>query len=235
METKIDSREITQEIIGRTPFIFALYFLILPSIPFYKMFKGKISIEEIPISLIVTTYISCFCWYVYSGLLYSTQIRLINLIGVIINGFLILIYSLCQIKKSLSDGVLNILIIASGSYLIYLILDQIVENDKTVGKICVGVVCLLSFFQLKTILKIMGEKDINVIPIFQAWFTLITVTLWGFYGYMISEYDIIFPQIIFGFLSCFQIWFYAHYKNNKFYMAFPSDEDPRKDSTNKNE
>ena len=224
MESKIDSREMTQEIIGWISFIFTLYFLIHPSISFYKMFKGKLSVEETPITLIVTTYISCFCWYVYSDLLYSTQIRIINLIGVIINGFLIFIYSLCQITKSLSDAALNILIIASGSYLIYLTLDQIVENDKTVGKICVGVVCLLSYFQLKTILKIMGEKDINVIPIFQAWFTLITVTLWGFYGYMISEYYIIFPQIIFGFLSIVQIWFYAHYKNNKFYMAFQSDE-----------
>ena len=228
----MNSREITKEKIFWISFIFSLYFFILPSISFYKMFKGKISVEETPISLVVTTYISCFCWYIYSDLLYSTQIRLINLIGVIINGALIIIYSLYQVKKSLSDAVLNILIIISGSYLIYLTFDQIIENDETIGKICIGVVCLLSFFQLKTILKIMGEKNINAVPIFQAWFTLITVTLWGFYGYMINEYYIIFPQILFGILTSIQIWFYAYCKNNKFYMTFQSDEDFNKDSSN---
>ena len=233
MGTEMDNRELTQETIGWTAFCFSLYFLIKPAVPFYNLIKGKIQLDQTPIAFVTTFFISCLCWFLYSDMLYSTQIRLINLLGLISNGFLIIVYLLHEFNKFLIDSILNFLIISSGSYLIYLTLENMVENDETVGKICIGVVCLLSLFQIKTIIKIKHDKNINSIPICQAWYSLITVVLWGFYGYMIGELYVVFPQFLFGILSFIQITIFAYYKNNNKYNKINThnDDDNEKEPT----
>ena len=232
MGNEMTNREKTQEIIGWIAFSFSLYFIINPLVTFYKLVKGKIPLDQTPITFVSLFYISCFCWYLYSDMLYSTQIRLINLIGIISNGFLIIIYLIHELKNFFIDSVLNLLILISGSYLIYLTLQNIVENEETVGKICLGTVSLLSFFQIRTIIKIKNDKNINSIPICQAWYTLITVSIWGCYGYMIGELYVVFPQILFGICSFVQISFFAYYKNNNKYnkINFQNDNDNDKES-----
>lgn len=224
---EMTSRELTQEIIGWTAVVFSSYYLFIPIIPFLKIIKGKISFEEAPIAQVSLTYLSCLCWYIYSKLLYYSQIRIINLIGLITNGILIIIYLFYEIKKYLYDAVLNALILSSGSYLVYLILDSILESDETIGKICIAVICLLSMFQIKTIFLILGEKNYKTIPIGKAWLSLTTATTWGIYGYMINELYIVFPQVIFGFFSIVIIFIYAHFKNNNKYLFFNKDEDKK--------
>ena len=232
MGNEMTNREKTQEIIGWIAFSFSLYFIIKPLVTFYKLVKGKIPLDQTPITFVSLFYISCFCWYLYSDMLYSTQIRLINLIGIISNGFLIIIYLIHELKNFFIDSVLNLLILISGSYLIYLTLQNIVENEETIGKICLGIVSLLSFFQIRTIIKIKNDKNINTIPICQAWYTLITVSIWGCYGYMIGELYVVFPQILFGICSFIQISFFAYYKNNNKYnkINFQNDNDNDKES-----
>lgn len=226
MGNDMDNRELTQESIGWFAFILSLYFFINPALSFYKLIKGKIPLDQTPIYFVTTFFISCLCWYLYSDMLYSTQIRLINLIGIISNGFLILIYLIYELKKFIIDTILNFLIITSGSYLIYITLDNMIENDETVGKICVGVSCLLSYFHIETIIKIINEKNINSIPICKAWYTLSTVCVWGGYGYMISELYVILPQILFGICAFIQITLFAYYKNNKYKnINYQNDDD----------
>ena len=229
----INSREIIQEIIGWTAFGFSLYIFFIQMLPFYLMIKGKLSIDDTPIALVTFIYISSFCWYIYSDMLDSDQIRIISLIGIILNSFMIIIYIIYEGKKYLFDAVLNLLIIISGSYLIYLVLDTMIEDDETIGKICVGVVCILSIFKIKNILKSFAEKTLDYIYICQSWFTLATVTLWGFYGFMISELYVIILQIIFGFLSIIEISVYAHYKNNKFKINLNNEYGSIKKNENK--
>ena len=224
----MEKRELIEELIGWLAFGFSLFMLLIPTFSFYKMIKGKLTFEETPFSLVLITYFSCFCWFLYSDMLLSNQIWAINLIGIILNGFLIIIYLFYEAKNYLKDAILNALIISFGSYLIHLILDTIIEEDKTIGKICIGVVCLLSFFQIKDIFLSLVEKNINYINIYKSWFTLITVTLWGFYGYMTEELYITIPQVIFGFFSIIETFIYAHYKNNKFQTKFNKDENPDK-------
>ena len=232
MGNEMTNREKTQEIIGWIAFSFSLYFIINPLVTFYKLVKGKIPLDQTPITFVSFFYISCFCWYLYSDMLYSTQIRLINLIGIISNGLSIIIYLIYELKNFFIDSVLNLLILISGSYLIYLTLQNIVENEETVGKICLGTVSLLSFFQIRTIIKIKNDKNINSIPICQAWYTLITVSIWGCYGYLIGELYVVLPQILFGICSFIQISFFAYYKNNNKYnkINFQNDNDNDKES-----
>ena len=229
----MENRELIEQAIGWTACGFSLCLLFIPFFPFYKMIKGKLQLEDLPFSLVIITYFSCFCWFLYSNMLYSNQIWVINLIGMVLNGFLIIIYLIYEGKDYLKDAILNALIISFGSYLIYLILDTIIEEDERVGKICIFVVCILSTFQMRDIFMAYIEKNINYINIYKSWFTLITVTLWGFYGYMEEEYYVIIPQILFGFFSIIETFTYAHYKNNKFQKTIDKDEKSNKNLDNK--
>ena len=65
--------------------------------------------------------------------------------------------------------------------------------------------------------------------------TLITVTLWGIYGYMASELYVVFPQVLFGLLSIGEITIYAHYKNNKYYTSPKKENMPNPSSDHKND
>ena len=109
------------------------------------------------------------------------------------------------------------------------------EDDENIGKITVGASCLLSIFQMITIHKILKERTLSSIPIFNAWLTLITCTLWGIYGFMISEFFVIVPQIVFGIFSSIQIFIYAHYKNNKYLINMESGYSPTVNIDNKKE
>lgn len=229
----MDNREIIQEIIGWTAFGLTLYIFFIPMIHFYKLIKGKLNLEDTPIAQVTLTYISCFCWYIYSDMLYNTQIKSITLIGMISNGFLIIIYLFNEGKQLFTDAVLNALIITSGSYLIYLVLNTIIENNNTIGKICTGIICILSLFQIRKIFLVYAEKNISYINICQSWFILTTVTFWGFYGYMISELYVVFPQIIFGIFSIMEITIFTHYKNKKYQFIYKNEDKPIEDKVDK--
>lgn len=231
----MEEREFWQELIGWLAFEFSILIYLLPYVEFYKLIKGKISIEETPIGLVTLSYISCFCWYIYSGMLSSTPIKFSTFHGILINGFMFIIYLYYEIKEYLKDAILNALIIISGSYLIYLVLDTIIENDETVGKICIGVVCILCIFQIRTIFKTLAEKNLIYIHIYESWFTLITVTLWGIYGYIINELYVVFPQVLFGILAIAEITIFAHYKNNKYYTKDLKKNIPNPVSDHKND
>lgn len=232
---EIDGRELTQEFLGWTAFGFSLYFYYIPIVPFMLLIRGKIPLEDTPAPLVTLTYINCLCWYIYSDLLLSSQIHIINLIGLVINGLLVMIYLVYEGKKFLSDAILNFLIISSGSYLIYLVLSVMLDDDQTIGKICVGASSLLSIFQMITIHKILKERNLKTIPIFNAWFSLTLCTIWGIYGFMISEFFVIVPQIIFGIFSSIQIFIYAHFKNNKYLVNLESGYSPTGNIENKKE
>ena len=168
-------------------------------------------------------------------MLSSTPIKFSTFHGILINGFMFIIYLYYEIKEYLKDAILNALIIISGSYLIYLVLDTIIENDETVGKICIGVVCILCIFQIRTIFKTLAEKNLIYIHIYESWFTLITVTLWGIYGYIINELYVVFPQVLFGILAIAEITIFAHYKNNKYYTKDLKKNIPNPVSDHKND
>ena len=231
----METRDLMQELIGWTAFGFSLIFYINPFHKFYNLFKEKISIEETPIGLVSLSYISCFCWYIYSDMLSCNPIKISNLVGTVINGFWIIIYLYYEIKEYLKDAILNALITISGSYLIYLVLDTIIENDETVGKICIGVVCILCIFQIRTIFKTLAEKNLIYIDINHSWLTLTTVTLWGIYGYMVNELYVVFPQVLFGSMAIAEITIFAHYKNNKYYIKDMKKNIPNPVSDHKND
>ena len=180
-------KDLKQEAVGWTAFAFSSYFLLYPGIPFYHVLKGKLNYEDAPGTYATLNYINCFCWFWYSDMLYSDQIRVIASIGMVASGFFIIVYLAYEIKKYVLDTILNALLITSISYLIYLSLNFTIEDDTIIGKICAGTHILIFYFPMRIIYRVLKEKNYMLIPFCQAWSSLFMSICWVIYGNLISE------------------------------------------------
>ena len=144
-----------------------------PVLPFINVLKGKVSYEDTPGVLVSSTYVNCFCWYIYGDMIFSDQVKICNCIGSIISLCLIVIYLVYEIRKYTLDAILNALIIITGSYATYRGLTIVVDDDAVIGKIC-NVTSIIVFLNpMYLIYKVIREKNNYIlIPIYTAWVSL---------------------------------------------------------------
>jgi solute carrier family 50 protein (sugar transporter) len=207
-----------------------LYFFILPIAPFRDLLKGKINFEDIPVTKTSIIYINCICWYTYGELVFSDQLRLSYIIGSIISLVLILIYLYYEIRKYIFDTLLNIGILTTGTYSLYVGLTLILDDDLIAGKICNISYLALSFFPGQVIYKVIKEKNYNLINLRTAKFAFYTGILWVIYGVLISEFYVVFPHALQIVWSLIQMVIYRSYKK-KFPEIGEKDKDSNKDNS----
>lgn len=217
-------KNLTQEAIGWTAFALNSYFLLFPTIPFYNLIKGKLNFEDAPGAYAAINYLNCLCWFLYSDLLISDQIKVINLIGMVASGIYVLIYLFYEIRVYKLDTILNTLILGSGTYMIYLSLTDIIEDDTVIGKICFGTHCLLFFFPIQNIYQVIKQKNFMLIPFCSAWGSMFMSICWILYGIMITEIYLVLPHCINIILATVQIIMFLNYR--KKYPIFENKEFP---------
>lgn len=186
----------TREFYGWVAALFSISFFLKPLRPYLKLVQGKIDFKNSPAFFVTVNYINCICWYIYSDLISSRQIKCINLIGSIVNFILIFVYLFYEIRVYTIDAILNGLIIIIGTYALYRGFTVILEDDEAVGNICLGThfIALLSPFAL--IVKVIRKKNYNLIPIHMEWISLSASISWITYGVYLLNYNIILPNLI---------------------------------------
>lgn len=189
-----------------------LYFFYLPISPFRDFLKGKINFEDLPATKTSIIYINCICWYTYGELVFSDQLRLSYAIGSIISLILILIYLYYEIRKYIFDTLLNIGILTTGTYSLYVGLTMILDDDLIAGKICNISYLALAFFPGQVIYKVIKYKNYNLINLRTTKFAFYTGILWVIYGVLISEFYVVFPHALQIVWSLIQMVIYRSYK-----------------------
>ena len=187
-------------------------FYISPAIPFVNVFKGKLSYEDTPAIVVTTSYVNCFCWYIYGDMIFSYQIKICNLVGAISSLILVFIYLFYELKKYVLDAILNAIIIILGSYAIYNGFTLVIDDDQIIGKICVGTACIVFLSPIQLIYRVIKEKNYILIPIYTAWVSLVSTSCWVTYGVFITDLNVIIPNIIGLVLAIIQIVIYYNYK-----------------------
>lgn len=206
MEEKI------RELFGWTATVLTMCFYISPIIPFIHLFRGKINYEDTPAIVVTSSYVNCFCWFIYGQLIYSDQIKICNLIGAISSFALVCIYLLYEIKKYTLDAILNFIIIVSGSYAIYRGFTIVIEDDSIIGKICIATSCIVFLSPIQILFRVMREKNYNLIPIYSAFISSIATSCWVVYGIFMTDINVIFPNFIGIILALLQIIIFTRYK-----------------------
>ena len=185
---------------------------IFPIFPYLNVLRGKISFEDTPAVYVTTCYVNYFCWYVYGDMIFSDQLKYAYIIGSGINLVLMIIYLAYEVKKYLVDSILNTLILITGTWALYRALTIIIDDDRIVGKICIGTSCIVFLSPIQVIYKVIKEKNYNIINILNSWLVFFYGICWVTYGVLITEFYVVFPFAIAIILSLVEIIIYISYK-----------------------
>ena len=212
-------KDTIQEICGWIGCFMNLYFYYLPIIPIINLIKGKINFEDTPGISLTVGYVNCVCWYTYGELTFSDQMRISYIIGSIIYLILILIYLYYEIKKYIFDTILNIAILATGTYSVYVGLTVLIDDDQVAAKFCNATSLAYFYFPIKIIYKVIMDKEYYLINVRNNWISIFTSFCWSVYAILILEELMAYPHIINIILCLIQIFIYNIYKK-KFPLYF---------------
>ena len=201
-----------QEFFGWVATALTIISFIFPVFPYLNVIRGKLHFEDTPAIHVTTFYINYFCWYVYGDMIFSNQLKYCYLIGSIINCILIVIYLMYEIKKYLIDSILNAIILITGTWALYRALFIIIEDDRIVGKICVGTCFIVYLSPIQIIYKVLKDKNYNIIPIYNCWLIFAYSICWLIYGIYITDTYINISYSVAIILSFIEIVIYLNYK-----------------------
>ena len=109
------------------------------------------------------------------------------------------------------DAILNGIIIIIGTYALYKCIYVNLNDDQSVGNVCLGTYLIVLICPVWLIYKVIRQKNYNLIPIISVWISLSVTISWTAYGvYSINKY-IICPNMIGFILGIILIIIYAYY------------------------
>ena len=201
----------TRDFFGWAGTILSMSFFISSVQPFIKLIQGKSNFENSPGHFVTLSYINCICWYIYGDMILSKQIVYCSLLGGLINFILIFIYLFFEVRKYKMDAILNGIIIIIGTYALYKCIYVNLNDDQSVGNVCLGTYLIVLICPVWLIYKVIRQKNYNLIPIISVWISLSVTISWTAYGvYSINKY-IICPNMIGFILGIILIIIYAYY------------------------
>ena len=201
-----------QEIVGWVAAGLTVLYYLAPVNPFFRVLKGKLNFEDTPGVFVTTCYVNCFVWYVYGDMIFSDQVKYSKGVAACVSLLLMIIYLAYELKKYLVDSILNALILITGTWAVYRALTIIIDDDRIVGKICIGTSIVVFLTPIQIIYRVIKEKNYILIPIYAACIYLLASSAWVAYGIMITDFYVVCPHILGIVLSLVQIIVYLNYK-----------------------
>ena len=150
--------------------------------------------------------------YVYGDMVFSDQVKYAYMVGSIINCLLMSIYLVYEIRRYLVDTILNTLILITGTWALYRALTIIIDDDRVVGKICIGTTFIVYINPIQILYKVIKEKNYVFIPIYNCYLSFLLSVCWLVYGIFITDFYVVFPYAVGIILSLVQIVIYLNYK-----------------------
>ena len=209
---------IVESIFGWVGAIISIYFYFAPGFPFYKVLKDQMKYQDLPIILLISSFINCILWADYGLIKNSTQIYITNSLGGTITLIWITIYLLYLGKKYfIVSLILNIfLLIATGaiSFLFYFIIDS-----NITGLIAMIFNVLMYAALGEKIISVIKTKNYELIPIYSSIGGFLCSLCWLIFGFYQNDKNIIIPNslgILFSVIQIliFIILYCKSHKNN---------------------
>jgi solute carrier family 50 protein (sugar transporter) len=201
-----------QEGVGWGAACLTVLYHLAPIEPFLRVLRGKLNFEDTPGVFVTTCYVNCFVWYVYGDMIFSDQIKYSYLVASCVSLLLMVIYLIYELRKYLVDSILNALIIITGTWAVYRALTIIIDDDRIVGKICIGTTLVVFLTPIQTLYKVIKEKNYILIPFYSSIVYLFASIIWVVYGVMITEFYIVAPNAAGIIISLIQIFIYLNFK-----------------------
>jgi hypothetical protein len=201
-----------EDIVGWIACGLTISYFIPQIIPYIHVIQGNLYFEDTPGFFISTCYINSYLWYIYGEMIYSDQIRISNIIACFICLISMGIYIIYEIRKYTIDAILNILIIIMASWAAYKYLIIVVDDDRVIGKLCIGSSIILYLYFIYIINKVIKEKNFLLIQFYHTLIYLLVTISWIAYGIITKDVYIVFPYSLGIIFSLIEIVIYLTYK-----------------------
>jgi hypothetical protein len=208
---KID-KESFADFFGWVAAIMTIYFFIAPIVPFYKVIMGKLNYENTPGAYITLVYLNSLCWYVYGDYIYSDQMKLCYLVGIISSFIFLAIYLLYEQRKYTHDAILNAVIIINAAFVIYKGLNIVVDDVDNIARISLAISLPILIFPINNIYHAIKRRNYSIIPYKTSWYSMAVSLCWIIYSVLFDEFYIILPNVFIYILSSIQVFLYYRYK-----------------------
>jgi len=85
-----------------------------------------------------------------------------------------------------------------------------IDDDRTVGKICILTFFIVFITPIQILYRVLKERNYNLIPIYNCWLSLVFSICWVVYAIYLSDFYILFPYIVYIIISLAQIVVYIN-------------------------
>ena len=191
--------------------LLSIGFFAAPIYKYYNLIKNKIEYKEINIFIIVENYINCFFWLIYGYEVQIKQIRVSHSLGIIISFFLLWIYLSHMEKEKRAYSLLYTALLTSLTFAIYAFLI-IINDKKNLREICCIFCTLIHICPTPLLIKAYNSKNYKIIPIYTVIFASIIDGIWTIFGFMITNANVIIPNLIGLIFTLAQIILYHFWK-----------------------
>ena len=200
----MSEENIVESVFGWVGAIISIYFYFAPGFPFHKVLKDQMNYQDLPVTLLITSFLNCILWADYGLIKNSTQIYITNSFGGTITLLWITIYLVYLGKKYFVVSlILNILIlIATGaiSFLFYFIIDS-----NITGLICMVFNVLMYAAPGEKIIRVIKTKKYELIPIYSSIGGFLCSLCWLIFGFYQNDMNLIIPNSLGILFSVIQI------------------------------
>jgi solute carrier family 50 protein (sugar transporter) len=195
------------EIIGWVGTGIAIYFYIAPAVPFIKLVKESLKVNEVPGILLICSFMNCILWADYGLKTDKFLVYLANGIGGTITLIWITIYLIYLGKKNLKIALVLIILlmalVGGISYLFYKII-----NEEITGKVAMVFNILMYAAPGEKIFQVFKTKQYKLIPIFSTIGGLSCSLCWLIYALYLLDINMIIPNALGLFFAILQIIVY---------------------------
>ena len=181
------------EIIGWVGTGIAIYFYIAPAVPFIKLVKESLKVNEVPGILLICSFMNCILWADYGLNKNTFQVYLANGIGGAITLIWITIYLIYLGKKSLKIAlfliILLMVLVGGISYIFYKII-----NEEITGFVAMIFNILMYAAPGEKIFQVFKTKQYKLIPIFSTIGGLSCSLCWLIFAIYKMDINMIIPN-----------------------------------------
>ncbi len=198
------------DIFGWIGTVITFYFFAAPGVPFYKLLRGQIKLNEAPGFLLVFSFLNCILWFNYGLLLDRPQMYSTNGVGSGLTLIFVTIFIIFFTKQKYYIAVLClfglIALIIIISYLSYFVIYY-----KYVGYSANVFNVLMYIATGEKIYRVFKTKNYNLMPIFSIVGAFLASSCWLLYGSLDYEINVIIPNALGVVFSIIQLVVYFYF------------------------
>ena len=210
-----EEEDLGATIFGWVGTVIATYFYIAPVVPYLKLIRGELKLNEVPGFLLICSFFNCILWTGYALLYNQFNNYFANGLGGTITLIFITIFLVYLAEKKICLSLFYIVFLIACVTEIYFLCYFVLPPDVT-GIIANVFNVLMYAAPGEKMYQVVKTGNYKLIPIFSLIGGMACSGCWMMYGFYVGKFLNWFPNVLGVTFSLVQLGFYiVYYKKSK--------------------